>query len=346
MNPLSSNQVAQRLGLEITEDYETFLQDEFGLANLIRMSLVRRGIVTRRELLADWRPHFTMFGFDVDAIRSSLVDLANLLSDMGEFTRVRVGNEHGWAKTPRRWLQHCDAYAIAFGAIDQPLQKALRNSVPETSRRDPLIRFDPSSEIGTEFVEDAEAISFDTWLGPPGWYEHWERRGGTMESLPSLQEFWEFLRQKLRESESTAGDGSSLRILGKTGNFFGRIDASQSHGRWVDGVDGLRDGDYLGAMQAYNENDWRFLLIEITNSEPRKTLLLENWDEFCWCLLARGVACGQEEQYSLEGDEVSFSFPIPKQVSRVIRLWGWPILPWRWKFVGDVNLELFEYWKT
>ena len=55
MNPLTNADIAANLGLRLGSLQDSYLSDWNGLARLIRQSVYRRGIITRRELASDRR---------------------------------------------------------------------------------------------------------------------------------------------------------------------------------------------------------------------------------------------------------------------------------------------------
>ena len=346
MNPLNKALLADKLGLRLGATEDSYLLDWNGLARLIRQSVYRRGIITRRELVSDWRKIFETFGESFESIRGGLIQVADALADLGDLTHVSVGKEHGWAKTPPRWISLSTGHAVALGAIHPTFIDRVLGGTLLTSTRDLPRRFDPRNFEAAELLTNIDAVEFSEWLGKPGWSSHCERRGTGVADTPSLHEFWHILRSKLRESELTSDDDSKLRLVGGTaGDYFGRYYFESLEGRWKHASE-LRDGEYPGARRAFQENDWRFLIAEVVHGSVGRVLQLEDYEEFKWATLARGLANDDEEKIIASDNQIRLTFPPPKQLERLLNLYGWRKSGWDWELEAPLCPDKLHFWRT
>lgn len=346
MNPLTHAEIAGKLGLRRGNADDSYLLDWNGLARLIRQSVYRRGITTRRELASDWRDIFETFGETFESIRAGLIQVADALAELGDLTHVSVGKEHGWAKAHARWISLSTEHAVALGAIQPPFIDRVLDGTLLASTRDLPRRFNPRSSEASEFITNVDAIGFSEWLGKPGWSSHCERRGAGAADTPSLHEFWQLLRSKLRESELTSDDDSKLRLVGGTaGDYFGRYYFESPEGRWKH-ASTLSDGEYLGARRGFQENDWRFLIAEVVHGSVGRVLQLEDYDEFKWGVLARGIANDDEEKIIASDDQIRLTFPPPKQLERLLNLYGWRKNGWEWELEAPLSVDKLHFWRT
>jgi len=346
MNPLNNALLAEKLGLRLAATEDSYLLDWNGLSRLIRQSVYRRGIITRRELASDWRDIFETFGASFESIRGGLIQVADALAELGDLTHVSVGKEHGWAKAPPRWISLSTGHAVALGAIHPTfIDRVLGGFLPRSTRDLPR-RFDPRSFEAAELITNVEAIEMSEWFGKPGWSSYCERRGAGVADTPSLREFWHILRSKLRESELTSDDDSKLRLVGgNVGDYFGRYSSEFPEGRWKH-ASTLSDGEYLGARRGFQENDWRFLIAEVIHGSVGRVLQLEDYDEFKWALLARGIANDDEEKLIASDDQIRLTFPAPKQLERLLDLYGWRKKRWEWKLEAPLSADKLHFWRT
>lgn len=308
--------------------------------------MYRRGITTRRELASDWREIFETFGEQFTSIRDRFIQVADALSELGDLVDVRVGKEYGWAKAPARRISLSQDHAVALGAIQPSLVDPVTHGNRLASTQDLVRRFDPHAQESAELVNNVDALSFTDWLGRPGWLSHCERRGAGVADAPSLQDFWHILRSKLRESEVTSDDDYALRLVGGVaGEFFGRYSSESPQGRWKHPNE-LCDGEYFGARRGFQDNDWRFLMIEVVHGRVGRVLQLEDYEEFKWGVLARGLAYDEEEKTYVSDSQIRVTFPPPKQLERILNLYGWRESSWAWRLEAPLCADKLHFWRS
>lgn len=346
MNPLTHTEIAAKLSLRRNSPDESYLTDWNSLARLIRQSVYRRGILTRRELAADWREIFETLGEPFASVRNRLIEVADVLSELGDLVDLRVGKEHGWAKAPANWIALDPDHAVALGAIHPSLLDPAMGGNRVASTQDVPRRFDPRTPESAELIKNVEAIAFSEWLGKPGWTPYFLRRGATITDNPSLQEFWHMLRSKLRESQVTSDDDLTLRLVGGVaGEYFGRYPSTTPEGRWKHANE-LGEGEYFGARRGYQENDWRFLIAEVAHGRVGRVLPLEDYEEFKWGVIARGLANDEEEKIHVSDEQIRITFPPPKQLERVLNLYGWRESSWGWRLESPLSADQLYFWRS
>jgi hypothetical protein len=348
MDLVNREQFAATLGLQRCGDEPCCLNDLRGMAGLVRMTVQRRGAATRRDLHHDWLPAFEALGEDRERAKERLDEVATWLAELTDTTAVRISGQNGWAKAPPRWIRLGERQAVFLGNTATEFTSRLTSGEVAASRLDIARRFDPSVPDADGLLDDlnAEPLSFQDWLGHPGWIRHWERRHGRADWQLSLPEFWEDLRSDLHKSEMTALEGSAIRVLAAPpGGFFGRLHTPHPEGRWRPPEE-TPDGSWPAAKSGFGERHWQPLLVESQSGRISRVLLLEGWDEFNWAVVGRGMANDDEERMTVTETEVRFTFPIPDQVRRVLRLCGWPSGDWgQWQIAPGTYRCHADYWR-
>ncbi|MCO8122591.1 hypothetical protein NHH03_12665 [Stieleria sp. TO1_6] len=339
---ISVSDFAEKVGLTAVGDPPNYLSDRRGLADLIRHFVFCEGCVTRRELANFLSPIFqTLHEFDQNT-RSTFVRVADELAELGDLRSIRVGREHGWTRTPFRWIETSPTTAVVLGHLED-VTTGIKPSTSETSS-DLVRRFPKSAgESNIESFSSTNQVTIEEWIGDGGWNVHRERRGGH-DSDSSINAFWQHLLGELAQSEAVAANDGSLRILsGPPGGRFGRHNDESPQGRWGTSLD-HPDGNYLACYRARNDNDWRFQLIEIKDHRVDRALSLENADEFQWAVIARGVHRREPEQIICVDREVRLTFPPPRQLRGLLNLLGTQLSAWNWQLAHPVFIEQLQYW--
>lgn len=339
---ISIREFAEKLRLASVGDPPTYLSDRRGIADLIRGFVFAEGCVTRRELGNYLGSVFqTLNEFDQTS-RAQFVRIADDLAELGDFRSVRVGREHGWARTPFRWIATSPATAVVLGHADEEM--LLAKPMRADQRSDLLRRYTISpGRSNALMLSQTTQIAIDEWIGHGAWNEHRIRRGSQSVDT-SIHSFWECLLAKLESSEAVGSEDGSLRLLaGIPGERFGRYNSNFPRGRWTTSVE-HPDGHYLACYRARNDNDWRYLLVALRQLRVVRALTLENSDEFQWALLARGVVQNQPEKMFVDGCDVKLTFPPPRQLRCLLNLLGTHESGWSWQLASPMPIEQLEYW--
>ena len=320
---LSSDGVAEKWGLEaefdaLHESSVAGVPKNWGLAELIRCELRRRGAMTRRELRQRLTPILDVAGFGPKSIERAR-ELADEMADIGESAHVQIDGQRGWASRPSRWLRLGNCLAVVLGV------SAIPNSIAgPTQDRQFVRRFDPTdiSALRQLAAQGIEEQPLEKWIGTPDWHA-WTKSAN---SARSLDELWRSQVHRLQERGDPfdPGDSKLLCVGPAPGSFFGQP-VPGGQGRWV-APSQLPDGIYLGAQVGYSDSHWRPLLVELSNAKGTSLLLdvgsdsVATWELFRWLLIARGLAVGAEEIVDINASEIQLTFPVPKQLTRYLKL--------------------------
>ena len=87
-------------------------------------------------------------------------------------------------------------------------------------------------------------------------------------------------------------------------------------------------------------------MVDIAGMTPQRGLMLPDWTTFDWLLLARGIATGNPERcvWDAASRELQFTFPVPPQVRRTLRLIGHPADGWKWRIADGADETLWRIW--
>jgi hypothetical protein len=339
---ISIREFAEKLSLTLVGDPPTYSSDRRGIADLIRRFVFAEGCVTRRELGNYLGSVFqTLKEFDQTS-RAQFVRIADELAELGDFKSVRVGREHGWVRTPFRWIATSPATAVVLGHAND--QMTLAKPIRAEQRSDLLRRYSISSDRSDVLMlSDTTQMTIGEWIGRGAWNEHRVRRGNQSVDT-SIRSFWECLLANLESSEAVGSEDGSFRLLaGIPGERFGRHNSTYPRGRWTTSME-HPDGHYLASYRARNDNDWRYLLVTLRQLRVVRALTLENSDEFQWALLARGVAQNQPEKLVVDGCDVRLTFPPPRHLRSLLNLLGIHESGWNWQLASPIPIEQLEYW--
>jgi hypothetical protein len=300
----------------------------WGVARLIRREVLRRSVVTRRELRLTVEPYLSAAICDADAA-ATIQGVAEQMVEVGELLEVRVENQRGYAFTPPRWVRISDDEAVLLGATQCEVCE-FTPTVPNQFLR----RFCPSDRISAALERiGVVQVAFDAWLEEPVW-------GAMADSDQGIESLNQLLEWYINRLDT---DGSPLRIessmiMGvehRPGEFFGS-ERKRERSRWVS-CNQLKDGIYVGAQPGQNENHWVPLLIRVQGTTGRTIELhcrnegAANADLRSWLLIAIGVKNERKEVISIDSQAnlVQGTFPLPSAVRRVLCLLGEPTGKWQ-----------------
>jgi len=338
---ISVDSFASMNGLVNPGEDSTYLDDLWGLANILRREVDRRGIVTTRELLRTVVPILTTLGCDESQSRDRLKEVLDKLSQMKEVVPTQVDGQRGWIKPMPRWIRLGDACGLLLGTLEaDKILRVVEDCRDQTAR---WFALDNPEVLDELEARDVRQQSFLDWLGLPEWASP-DNHGL---SQCSLTEFWERKCHQLdQEGTGTAPDDGTMRVLRtELGAFFGRP-ADEVEGRW--GLPrNLPTGVHLAVQRGYSEQHWRPLLVRVDNDVPVRAMLLRDMDQLHWLVLARSVHSGQEEQanFDLEARTLSFTYPLPNQLQRVLRAVSVSVGAWRWRFANGVDRSIWRIWE-
>jgi hypothetical protein len=341
MMRISSSSFAETLGLVAVGDPPKYLADRRGIAELIRRFVFARGCVTRREVSNYLAPIFqAVQEFDQNS-KAVFVQVGDMLTQLGDLCPIRINREHGWGRTPFRWIATSPTSAVVLGHLETEFTGAVRCTAE--NRTDLVRRYSTIDSSISELFSPTNQLSIEEWIGVGAWNKHRERRGGDVDAS-SIESFWDCLLTDLSHSDAVASDDGSLKILsGPPGGRFGKHNSIKPQGRWTSSLK-QPDGTYLACYSARNQNDWRFLLIELKGHHVVRAITLENSDEFQWALLARGVHTREQESIIVNDRDVHLTFPPPKQLRWLLNLLGTQNSGWKWRLANRASIEQLQFW--
>ena len=164
MNFVTTTELADGWGL-LRPEGGTYLDDNWGLAEAIRREVDRSAAAVNAELYATLLPVLEILGEDRDRDRGTECELLELLGELGDFERVKVGGRPGWAKPRPRWIPIGAGFATVTGT-----QSAIEfGAVPPADRHDYVRRVALDDPLVRERLEaaSAERQEFRDWLGEP-----------------------------------------------------------------------------------------------------------------------------------------------------------------------------------
>ena len=154
---------------------------------------------------------------------------------------------------------------------------------------------------------------------------------------PTLVDFWETLVSSILDDGLKLSENAAVRVVaGNPGTYFGSGSGAKLEGRWTDVP---ADGVWCGVRAGYSENHWQPVLVKV-DGDSRFVLDLHDWNEWKWALLARGLAVGKPEVCERTNVAVTFSYPLPDEVTRLMHLIADSRKGWTW----NVPQELPELW--
>lgn len=139
LNVLSIEDLASKWGLAAESDPSAGVPKRWGLAEVIRCELRRRGAMTRRELRKRLTPILEAAGFNLKSIDNAR-ELADDMADIGEFAHVQIDGQKGWASRPSRWVRLGNRLGAVLGAA------SVSDLVSPTQEHQFVRRFDPTND--------------------------------------------------------------------------------------------------------------------------------------------------------------------------------------------------------
>jgi hypothetical protein len=340
MSKAAPAELAKAFG--IVEVEGSWLGDHDGLARLVRKSVFRRGAATRQEVWNDWRVGFEALGEEKDQIKKTILELADRLATVGDLVSVKIGREHGWVKAKPRWIKLSESQGVALGSVSPMVESKLIRPA-DGSPQNIVRRFSLRDEATEELYIEAEQVKLSDWLGAGAWREFDDARTS---DIGSVGDFWDAQQVRLEQSQfGTDSEDKHTFLLSGEDSYFGKLRSEEPSGRWKPVTD-TAPGLWVGRRRGFNENDWRYFFCEVESNSIKRVLPLKNLDELVWTLIAKGFATGNEEKWSLEGNLLGFSFPPPKQLSRLCDLLGWRDGAWKWRLADPSTSHLIKFWDT
>lgn len=300
----------------------------WGVARLIRREVLRRPVVTRRELRHMIEPYLLAASFDGEA-KSVIQGVAERMVEAGELAELKLGNQRGYAPKPPRWVKLNDVEAVLLGATQCEVCEFTRSSPNQFLRR-----FCPTESIVAQLDRiGVVEQGFDDWLGPPAWKSF----GESSQEIESVGQLLDWYINRL-DTEGSPLRLESTRILAvqhRPGEFFGS-ERHPNNSRWVP-CGRLSDGIYVAAQPAQHENHWSPLLIRIQGTAGKAIELhcrndrAANADLRNWLLIALGEKNGQKEIIAIDSqaNEVQGTFPLPSTMRKILGLIGEPTGKWQ-----------------
>lgn len=339
---VTPDELAESFGLRRTGETNDYSHDVWGLSCLIRREVDRYGIRTTREITSALVPTLTAMGEDPATARRQLKDVLEKLTELGELERGSVDRQRACLKPLPAWVRIGPDCAALLGTI-APSDLAF---FPR-DRAVQIVRWFRPEEESIACLESLGVTerSFADWLAAPGWRPPFDFPQPADSSLSGL---WSHCIDRLRREGMTGGDGdrTTLRLVRPPpGSYFGRRDSESPEGRWATASE-MEDGEFLGVQRGYSDEHWRPLLVQVESGRPARTLFVADEQQWLWALLARSLVVGPEEQVETDPStgELHFTFPLPEQIVRVLRLIAVPSGPWRWQPTEGADPQLWRLW--
>lgn len=330
------NQQELRDSLQFEQDSDEF-PTYVSIARSICLAVERWGVAPKTRVITHTKKQLIATGFSEESL-SRVEEAYDRLKQLGTVEEVYLAGRRHCACAKARWIKLTENLGVLTGTIhDLDI---------------PLVPIDPATELMAEIVMRFDASNLDTlatlnakgvtqwelveWLGEPGYVEHLLRRSPASQQ-PTLTAFWEVLSDEMADTGLLLSDEADVRaVVGNPGEYFGRGDGSTPTGRWSDTPP---DGLWCGIRKGYSDVHWRPILIAV-EGDQRRSLELYDFTEWRWALLARGRALDEPELAERKGDLVSFTYQLPDDILRLMRLVGHHQSGRNWK----VPAGMPEFW--
>lgn len=316
------------------------------VAQLVRKTLTRGQAMSKGQLRQTILDLLEASGIAPEAARERLDEVLDGLTIATEVDPLKRRRQAVLVATRPRWLRLGRHHGVLLGMGDS---RGLE--LDDTGEDDLFRRFDPEQPGQLTALDAAEfcEVSLAEWLGRCAWMpslEKWMNR--KLYRAAPLTDLWMTLLQALEDRGLPGGgQATSWRILaGLPGEFYGTHDADQPRGRWSHpSVAG--DGFWLATHPLPAENRWLPALLRIDGGQVRQVLLLQNWEEWRWALLARSCAMGYPEKIIPQNEGMlQLTFPAPLQVRAVLTLCATHIIGWQWRLHAGVEYEPWNFWRN
>jgi len=277
-----------------------------------------------------------------DDARALVADALKQLLHLGDIAKVRSRGQLRLARVRPTWFRLSERTGVLVGTIPSSTIGYELQSAESASRRFSL----GDSELRAVLQEQGVVAStLEAWVGTPGFRRSLLRLG--LEGEHELRCLWPRIIERVeREGLPLASPESAVIVTGRPGEFFGRPTAvSTSSGRWTAAS---QPGAWLGRRRGFDERDLRPMAVLIDSNEQARMCDLFDDDEFCWCLLSRGVVQDQREQVIVtrsDSPTVQVTCPLPRQLQRLLLLYGHRLDGWAWQVtdeVADALVDLVE----
>jgi hypothetical protein len=308
-----------------------------GVADIVRAAVYRWGQCPRGSVTRWVRQTLRAAGFsndyDVDPVYSQLLTI-------GDIAEIQVGGHVRLARVKPLWIRVGEEHGCLIGSIPTGMLSRRRPFELLDSTHSIVRRFRMCASCAATIADvEAECIGVRTWLGRYQFQDCAARRQQTVENLG---DWWSALEREVANSGAPAGNLQLYKFVnGQPGTFFGQAQAAQ--GRWRAGPIG--EGTWLAARVGYSEDHLNYSLVS-TRAAKIAAIDTYDYDEWTWCLLARGFAMGRPEIVRIHDGDIQITIeatcPLPQQLRRLMFLWCEPRDPgiaprdtWSWKCVAE-----------
>ena len=185
-------------------------------------------------------------------------------------------------------------------------------------------------------IQGVREWALDDWCGEVGFVDYLLQRNEKFYA-PTLVDFWETLVSAILDDGLQLSADAAVRVVaGRPGTYFGRGRGAKPDGRWIEVPS---NGIWCGVRAGYSESHWQPVLVRV-DGERRFALDLHDWNEWKWALLARGRALGNPELSERNDTVVTFTYPLPDEITRLMHLVADSRSSWKW----NVPQELPDIW--
>jgi len=273
-----------------------------------------------------------------DPARATLKDVIDRLVLLQDVRRIETDEGWRYIRTLPRWIRLTDEVGVLTGTLPDPTLPLLTVDAADDPLAGLVRRFDPcdrNNQIALR-QEGIDEWRLAAWIGQPEYVESLRRYAVEGRALSDL---WPALEAALRVRGLRIEDAGSMRLLcGPPGGFFGKESAPS--GRWNAAT---RDGAWCAARRA--DERWLPAIARVAGGQVKRVLDLYDYEERAWALLSRGLAVGAEEVVERDRATVAFTFPLPRQMERVMALVGWRVGPWSWRIPEELP-PLWRIWEA
>lgn len=329
LEPATRLAFARRVGL-LTRDG---MPSRRGVADLLRSALSRWRLAPRRTVLRYARQQIDAAGLREQYSPLELGGVLDQLIVLDDCQAILIGQERYVSVSLPRWLRMGRDVSVLLGATKVPhvVSIATHRAADDVVRR--LRPF--SEEIETALhLGGFRHLTLEEWFRPAQYMGYASRRLGRPlrdDAMP-LNAFWDLLVSEMAERGQLMGEDAPVRLLaGSVNGFFGRYDSAEPEGRWAKCA---ADGVWCGYRRGYSDSHWQPALIEVDGNDRRSVDLFDA-DEWRWAVMARARAQGIDEVSTRANGQVSFTFPLPTQLSAAMDLIGVRSGAWSWSAESD-----------
>ena len=332
---ITRRELRRNLGLEIGADK---LPTHRSIAQSICRAVDRWQLVPKLRVITHVRNQLAAVGLTSDDGIARVTEVFERLALLGVVEPVDVGGRAYSARSEPRWIRLSDDLGVLTGttnfldlpfAIENPAADPMANFV---------VKFNPNNLDTLAYLESqgVREWTLGDWRGEFGFVEYLLQRNDKC-CTPGLVEFWETLVGAIEDDGLQLSVDAQVRTVeGCSGAYFGRGDREKPDGRWTAMSS---DGVWCGVRAGYSDSHWQPVLVKV-DGERRLALDLHDWNEWKWTLLARGHALGNPEHSERTGTKVSFSYPLPDDITRLLLLVADSRKSWTW----SVPQDLPELW--